>query len=246
MFVAPNKKNDATTYTHQWAVKAIKIAKGLGYKVVELHGKDTTYDKVSNYIEKYQPRLLAFFSHGCPTALNGQTECVVNRKYSISELLEMGEKDPERLDKILNPVKLSGCGRDICMLNNEEVCKPLCLRDTNVALLKDRIIVAIACHSSSQLGRCAISYGASSYSGYSDLLLFPVDGMRSQDMFGEIQTEHLRYILEGYSVGEANAMARSMEDTYIKLYKKTKWISLPLLWNMLHHEVLGDKNARIF
>lgn len=242
MFIAPTKRNDPVFYTHQWATKAIRMTKSLGYKVIELHGDNVTYRNVNVAIEKYKPKLFAAFSHGCPTSINGQNECVVTRKFSIDEMLNMS---PEKLDKLFDPVKLSGCGKDICQLQSN-ACSPLCLYDTNIHLLRDSIVYAVSCHSAEQLGRCAIQYGVQSYIGYEDLLLFPVDQMRSQDMFGEIHLEFLRHLLEGDSVGEANDAMRSMEDTYIRLYKDTKWVGLPLLWNHLHREVLGNRDARIY
>lgn len=245
LITAPEKVGDPTEYTHKWATKAIIMAKSLGYKVIELHGDNVTYRNVNAAIEKYKPRLFATFSHGCPSAINGQNECVVTRKFSIDELLEMGEKDPEKLDKLLNPVKLSGCGKDVCSLNSN-ACSPLCLKDTNINLLKGSIVYAVSCHSAEKLGKYAIQYGVQSYIGYRDLLLFPVDQMQSQNMFGEIHLEFLRHLLEGESVEEADSAMRRMEDTYIRLYKNVKWIGLPLLWNYMHREVLGDKNAMIY
>jgi hypothetical protein len=242
MFIAPMKRNDPVFYTHQWAVRAIRMTKSLGYKVIELHGNSVTYKNVNAAIEKYRPRLFVAFSHGCPSSLNGQNECVVTRKFSVDELTAM---DIERLDKLFNPVKLTGCGQSICKLENN-ACMPFCFMDTNVHLLKGSIIYAVSCHSAEVLGKCAIRYGVKSYIGYQDLLLFPVDQMRSQDMFGEIHLEFLRYLLEGYSVGDANDATKMMETSYIRLYKNIKWVSLPLLWNHMHRDVLGDKNAMMY
>lgn len=242
MFIAPTKRNDPVFYTHQWAVKAIRMTKSLGYKVIELHGDNVTYRNVNAAIEKYKPRLFVTFSHGCPTAINGQNECVITRKYEIEELVSM---EPEKLERLLNPVKLSGCGRNICQLQNN-ACSPLCFNPTNVHLLEGSIVYAVSCHTAEQLGRCAIQYGVESYLGYDDLLLFPVDNMRSQDMFGEIHLEFLRYLLSGYSVGEANNAMRRMEDTYIRSCKQVRWIGLPLLWNHMHRELIGDPNATIY
>lgn len=242
MFIAPTKRNDPVFYTHQWAVKAIRMTKSLGYKVIELHGDNVTYRNVNAAIEKYKPRLFVTFSHGCPSSINGQNECAVTRKFSIDELMSM---EPEKLDKLINPVKLSGCGKDICSLQNN-ACAPLCFKDTNISLLKDSIVYAVACHTAEQLGKCSIQYGVQSYVGYLDLLLFPVDQMHSQDMFGEIHLEFLTHLLLGESVGEANDAMRMMEDTYIRLYRQTKWVALPALWNALHREVLGDQNATIY
>lgn len=242
LITMPKRANDPTTYTYQWAQKMVKVAKGLGYKVVEIKGGNVNYSNVTAAIEKWKPRLYIHAGHGCPTSLNGQNECIVTRKFSIDEMLNMS---PEKLNKLFDPVKLSGCGKDVCQLQIN-ACSPLCLYDTNIHLLRDSIVYAVSCHSAEQLGKCAIQYGVQSYIGYKDLLLFPVDQMRSQDMFGEIHLEFIRHLLLGESVGEANDAMRSMEDTYIRWYKDTKWVGLPLLWNHLHRELLGDPNATIY
>lgn len=242
LMTIPRKAGDPTWYTSEWAQKMENLARSLGYNVVSIKGGNTTYKNVTAAIERLKPRLYIHNGHGCAYHLNGQYQCIITRKLEIDELLSMA---PDKLDKILNPVKLSGCGKSICQLQND-TCQPLCFNDTNIHLLKDSIVYAVACHSAEGLGKCAIQYGVQSYIGYQDLLLFPVDQMRSQDMFGEIHLEFLRYILSGYSVGEANEATRRMEDSYIRLYKSIKWTALPLLWNHLHREVLGDKNARIY
>lgn len=242
LITMPRKVGDPTFYTSMWAHKMESVARSLGYNVITLKGDNVTYRNVTAAIEKYRPRLYIHSGHGCPSSLNGQNECIVTRKFSIDELLSM---EPKKLDKLLDPIKLSGCGKSICELESN-ACSPLCLKDTNIHLLRGSIIYAIACHSTEQLGKCAIRYGVQSYVGYHDLLLFPVDGMKSQDMFGDMHIEFLRYLLSGYSVGEADRAMRKMEDTYIRLYRQTKWVALPLLWNTLHREVLGDRNAIIY
>lgn len=245
LITMPRKAGDPTWYTSEWAHRMSKLAREYGYKVIELKGDNVNYRNVTAAIEKYRPRLYIHAGHGCPSSLNGQVECVVTRKFSIDELLEMGEKDPEKLDRILNPVKLSGCEKSICELESN-ACSPLCMKETNVHLLEGSIVYAVSCHSTEQLGRCAVQYGVQSYVGYYDLLLFPVDLMRSQDLFGEIHLEFVKHLLEGETVGEANEAMKRMEDTYIRLYKPIKWVGLPLLWNHLHREVLGNPDARIY
>jgi len=242
LITAPRKIGDPTFYTSIWAYNMEKLARQLGYNVITLKGDNVNYRNVNAAIERYRPRLYIHAGHGCSGHLTGQNECILTRKYSIDEMLSM---EPEQLDRILNPTKLSGCGKDICSLNND-VCMPLCFNETNIHLLRDSIIYAVACNSSSGLGKCAIRYGVQSYVGYRDLLLFPVDQMRSQDIFGQVHLEFLRYLLTGYSVGEANDAMGMMEDTYIRLYRQIKWTALPMLWNTLHRDVLGDPDTTIY
>lgn len=242
LITMPRKAGDPTWYTYDWAQKMENVARSLKYNVITLKGDNVNYRNVNAAIERYHPRLYIHSGHGCPTHLTGQRECILTRKYAIEELMSMA---PEKLDKILNPVKLSGCGQSICSLKGN-ACSPLCFNETNIHLLEGSIIDAVSCHSTELLGKCAIQYGVESYIGYSDLLLFPVDGMRSQDMFGEIHIEFLKHLLMGETVGEANNAMRRMEDTYIRLYRDTKWVALPLLWNHLHRDVLGNYNASMY
>jgi hypothetical protein len=244
LMTAPKKAGDPTWYTSMWAQKMENLARSLKYNVITLKGNDTTYKKVTDAIEAYNPKLFVHSGHGCPSALNGQNECIVTRKFSIDEMVSMS---PEQLDKLFNPVKLSGCGKDICKLESD-LCSPFCNKDTNIHLLNKNksIVYAVACHSLEQLGRCAVQYGVGAYVGYRDLLLFPVDGMRSQDMFGDIHIEFLRYLLTGYSVGESYQATGELEDTYIRLYKDIKWTALPMVWNALHRGLLGDPDLRMY
>lgn len=242
LITMPRKVGDPTWYTYDWAQKMENVARSLKYNVITLKGDNVNYRNVNAAIERYHPRLYIHSGHGCPTHLTGQKECILTRKYTIEELMSM---EPERLDRILNPVKLSGCGQSICNLTSN-ACAPLCFNETNIHLLEGSIIDAVSCHSAERLGKCAIKYGVETYVGYHDLLLFPVDGMRSQDIFGEIHLEFLKHLLMGDTVGEADDAMRRMEDTYIRWYKRTKWVALPLLWNHIHRDVLGNYNASIY
>ncbi len=248
MILCPMKKGDPTEYTWQWAQKAIKMGKGLAYDVKVLEKEDVTYKNVSEAIKKYNPRILATFSHGCPSSIQGQRECSIVRKYSVDELICMAEspyiEERQRVMKLLNPLgKLSCPG--ICKLDNDP-CSPLCSYDTNVNLLKGSIVVAVACHSASQLGRCSIAYGVQTYIGEDDLLMFPVDSLNSQDMFGEVYLSFIKELLMGKTVKEAEQVMSELEDSYIRRFKKTKYIALPMLWNKIHRQILGNANNMIY
>ena len=242
LLTMPVKARDATEHTYKWALQMEKIAKDLGYKVVSIRGKKVTYKNVTNALETYHLDVFVHTGHGCPTALNGYDDCIVTRKYEVSELVGMA---PEKLERLMNPVKLSGCTKEICGLN-DEVCAPLCFNPTNINLLKNSIVLSNACHSSSYLGRCAIALGIKSFVGYDNLLLFPVDTMKTQVMFGQLHIELMKNILLGDSVGEAYNKMMEMEDSLIRYYKHIKWVGLPLLWNHKHRELLGDPNATIY
>lgn len=258
LVTAPRKNGDATIHTAQWADQFIKMAKQLGYNVITLRGNDVTYDNLTRTLEKNQNRetgqsnirLYWHFGHGCPGHLLGQNECILTKKLGIDELLSIGRSGIDengvdgyyRLDKILHPLKSSCPG--ICQLE-EKICNP-CLKETNINLLKGAIIGATACHSGLQLSKCAISYGAETYIGYNELFLFPVDSMRSQDISGEIQLEFLRNLLSGKSIRESEVAMRRMENAYITMYKKIKYISLPMLWNQKYMTITGNLDGRIY
>jgi len=248
LVMMPMKSGDPTQYTFQWAQKAVQIAKNLGYEVKIIEKDNVTYNNVTKTIQEFKPRLFASFSHGCPNSLIGQNECVVTRKFTIDELLQMHNSNiPEKMDtfkQIVNPLGDISCP-GICSLPSD-VCNPLCENETNIGTLKDSIIFATACFSAKQLGICSIKYGVQSYIGFQDLLMFPVDTMNSQNIFGEIQLEFYKSLLLGKTVGEAEQDMITLEDNYIRKYKTIKYISLPMVWNKVNRRILGNKDVSIY
>jgi len=244
----PKKKGDPTEHTYVWATKAAQMAKDLGYNVIAIKEGDTTYENVSKVLKENKVRIYSHFGHGCSASLQGQNQCIITRKYTAEQLICMAEspyiEDRQRLLKLLKPLGEISCP-GICSLENDP-CSPLCLFDTNVNLLKDTITIAVACHSASQLGRCMISCGGQTYIGETDLLMFPVDSLGSQDMFGEVQLVMFKELLLGKNVQEAEKVMSELEDSYIRRFKKTKYIALPMLWNKLNRKIWGDKNATIY
>lgn len=245
LITMPFRKGDPTEFTFQWATEAVKIAKDLGYKVVTIESDNTTYSNVTEAIKKYKPRLYTHFGHGCAASLQGNTECVVTRKYTVGDLLCMAD-DPlqhERLDKLMNPLKAS-C-EYLCSLENDQ-CSPLCTYDTNIDKLKGSIVYAVACHSASQLGVCSAKYGIDTYIGFNDLLMFPVDSMGSQNFFKDVHLKMFESLLLGRTVKESEEEMSKLETSYIKYFKKTKYIALPMLWNKIHRKIIGNENSMIY
>lgn len=258
LITRPSKANDASMYTYSWGEKAVLMGRRLGYNVIDIRNEKTTYEYVSEMIEKHNPRLYTHFGHGCPTSLQGRDECIINKNISIEQLVDMVEKDPSSFDIFCNamvpivPLKHnSSCNS--CNLTNiaadaEEpvICYPICTKDTNTHLLKDTITLSVACHSASQLGIHTVEDGTDTYIGFDDLLMFPVDSIGSQKMFGEITLVIFKELLLGATVEEANKKAEILEDSYIKKYKKIKYIALPMLWNKLHRKIIGNRNSTIY
>ena len=237
----PMKVGDPTSYTYEWAEQAVRMKKSYGYSVVDLRKNDVTYRNVSSSIQRYNPSLYVHFGHGCPSSLQGQTECIITRKFDIDELVSM----PNFREIIMPLLYESGC--TTCMNSlDKDICNPLCVNDTNVNLLKGKIVFTVACYSASQLGKCAVRYGAKAYIGYSDLLLFPVDEVHSQDMFRDVHLVFIRELLERKSVEQAEKKMNDYEDSLIRFYKKTKYVALSLLWNKINRKVLGNKNSTIY
>ena len=248
MITMPRKKSDPTEYTFEWATKAVQIVKNLGYNIITLKENDVTYNNVTKTLNENNVNLFIHYGHGCPSSLQGQRECAVVRKYTVDELICMAEspfiEERQRLIKLLNPLGELSCP-GICRLG-QDPCSPLCTYPTNINLLKGSIVLAVACHSASQLGRCAISYGVETYIGEDDLLMFPVDSIGTQDIFGEVYLSFIKELLLGKSIQEAEKVMSELEDSYIRRFKKIKYVALPMLWNKIHRKVLGDKNAMIY
>lgn len=244
----PRKKADPTEFTYQWAEKAVKLIKDLGYNLITIKENDTTYNNVTKTLKENKIDLFLHFGHGCPSSLQGQRECEIVRKYTVDELICLAEspyiEDRQRVIKLLNPLGELSCP-GICTLDKDP-CSPLCTYSTNVNLLKGSIIFAVACHSASQLGKCSINYGIDTYVGYDDLLMFPVDTLKSQDLFGDVQLTFLKELLMGKTVQEAEQAMSELEDSHIRRFKKTKYIALPMLWNKLHRQIIGNANNLIY
>ncbi len=248
LIMMPMKPGDPTQHTFKWAQKAAKLATDFGYNVKTIEKNDVTYDNVTKTIQSFKPRIFAAFSHGCPNSLIGQNECVVTRKFTADELLSMYDSNiPEKIDtfkKIINPLGDISCP-GICTLTND-ICNPICNNETNIDTLKNTIIFATACFSAKQLGVCSTKYGVQSYIGFQDLLMFPVDKLNSQDIFGEVQLEFYKSLLLGKTVSEAEQDMITLEDSYIRKYKHIKYVSLPMLWNKVNRRILGNKDASIY
>lgn len=223
------------------------MARSFGYNVKILEKENTTYDKVTEALKKYKPRVYIHFGHGCKLSLQGNQECILTRKFNTDQLIDMAQGTIEEREKLLlwlNPLGKMSCP-GICKLDDDP-CSPLCLKETNVGLLKDTISIAIACHSASQLGICAVQMGCQTYTGETDLLMFPVDSLQTQNVFGDIQLVLIKELLMGRSVGEAEIIMGLVEDQFIRDNKQIKYMSLPMLWDKIHRRILGDKSATIY
>ena len=111
LLLRPMKLKDPTEYVYQWGGVAAKMIKDLGYSLIDIQKNDVTYENVSSILKEYKPRVLISFSHGCPTSLVGQSECVVTRKFTLDELLMM-----DNFPEIIQPLRYrTGC-KYMCQL----------------------------------------------------------------------------------------------------------------------------------
>jgi hypothetical protein len=135
-----------------------------------------------------------------------------------------------------------------CSITNgwkEDVCQSQCNFSSNLNILKGVIVITFSCHSSSQLGKCAIKYGARAYVGFSDYMMFTSDRLGSENLFKDRLIPLAVEILNGKTVGEAVHSTKTALIDAAKKWKPVKYLSIPMMWNAEYMEVLGDMNARI-
>lgn len=135
-----------------------------------------------------------------------------------------------------------------CSLTNgwkEDVCNAQCAQPPNLNLLRDAIVVTFSCHSASQLGRCAIKYGARAYVGFSDYMMFTSDGAGSQDLFRDALLPMAIELINGKTVGESVDATKAALLSAAKQWKPIKYMAIPFYWNYEYMQVEGDMNARL-
>lgn len=135
-----------------------------------------------------------------------------------------------------------------CSLTNgwkEDVCQNQCAKAPNLQLLKDAVVVTFSCHSASQLGKCAVKYGARAYVGFSDYMMFTSDGAGSQDLFRDALLPMAIELINGKTVGEAVAVTKAALLAAAKQWKPVKYMAIPFYWNYEYMQVEGDLNARL-
>ena len=131
MISRPNMgASDATRYTYKWADQVIKRARYLGYGVYDYKKSSVNYENITNGLIKHNPDVYMHFGHGCPDSLIGQESCIV-----------MNDMEDISNDKAY--------GEDIN-------CMPFCGMPPNVNLLKDKVVISVACHSAKNLGDFAM------------------------------------------------------------------------------------------
>lgn len=135
-----------------------------------------------------------------------------------------------------------------CSITNgwkEDVCQNQCNLPPNLDILKGMIVITFSCHSTSQLGKCAIRYGARAYVGFGDYMMFTSDRLGSETLFKEALMPMAIEVINGKTVGEAVEITKNELLSKAKRWKPVKYLSIPMMWNHEYMEVLGDMNARL-
>jgi len=138
--------------------------------------------------------------------------------------------------------------QDGCAITNgwkEDVCQSQCNVPSNLSILKGMIIITFSCHSTGQLGKCAIKYGAKAYVGFGDYMMFTSDRLGSEKLFKEALMPMAIEVLNGRTVGEAVAITKKALLDKAKKWKSVKYLSIPMMWNHEYMRVLGDMNAKL-
>ena len=135
-----------------------------------------------------------------------------------------------------------------CSITNgwrEDVCQVQCGQPPNLKVLRDAIVVTFSCHSASQLGGCAIKYGARAYVGFSDYMMFTSDRAGSQDLFRDALLPMAIELMNGKTVGGAVDATKAALLFAAKQWKPIKYMAIPFYWNYEYMQVLGDMSARL-
>lgn len=220
--------DDATGHTYNWANGIIKECSMLGYDTKDLKRDEVTYENVSYSLMSYDPNLYIHFGHGCVANLIGQKSCIVTngtQNYSVVEnyLTNYGYR-----------------------LDDDIMCDIMCGLESNVQLLKNKLVVAYACHSAKRLGVCAMKNGAKAYAGFNDYLIFIVDNKGSEEIFKEPILTFSYSLLNGDTLGEATYKTYEKFDENIRKYKSLKILARLLLWDRKAFTVYGNKDITIF
>lgn len=229
LITRPKMQNDdATASTYYWADPVIREITTLGYELQDLKVKDATYENTSKSLKEYNPHVYIHFGHGCVANLIGQNKCVVtNGTQNASVGLHYINEYKYRLD-------------------DDIMCDLMCGLPANVDLLRNKIVIAYACHSAKRLGKCAMKNGARAYIGFDDYLIFMVDNKGSEGIFTEPILEFSYSMLNGSTLKESKEKTLSLFDKNIRKYKSYNSLAKLLLWDKKAFTVYGDESITIF
>lgn len=224
--------DNATAHTYKWAEPVIEYAKGRGYYILDYQRHFVTYDNISDVLVRFKPDLYIHFGHGCPSNLIGQTECIITNGHSNFNV------EPMYVDSYLSNYTYR--------MDDDIICDSLCSRGSNVDKLSGIHVVAISCHSAHRLGECAMKYGAKSYMGFDDYLIFMTDTIDTENIFRDSILQYTYSLLNGDTVKMATNNTLKALDGNIRKYKNVNYLGKLLLWDRLGLRVYGNSNQTLF
>lgn len=124
----------------------------------------------------------------------------------------------------------------------------------NISLLKDSIVLTMACLSAAELGKTAIQKGVKAYIGGTDLIYahYPE---KERDYLKDWRDEYSTYfkeVIDGKNVYDAYRSFQNKMTHYINIYNREgnnrnyDWYENAALWNRRVTVLLGDPNARLY
>jgi len=137
--------------------------------------------------------------------------------------------------------------------------QPLVDADTNIEVLKNRIVYALSCQSAKKLGPKSIKQGTKTYMGYTEDFIFVYDTNKKKHpekdqtagCFLSASNQTAISLLEEKTTGQAYADSQnSFQKTIRSLLtseSKTEQSSMMrfLIWDMKHQVCLGNQDAKI-
>lgn len=205
--------DDATAHTYHWAKPILKECYLLGYDVKDLAKKDAEYKLLSKTLMEYNPHVYIHFGHGCVANLVGHKACILtNGSQNVSDNNKYFKNYKYRLD-------------------DDIMCDLLCSLPSNIHLVKNKIVIAYACHSAKRLGICAMRNGALAYIGFDDYLIFITDNKGSEKLFTDPILEFSKSLINGDTIKVAKERTLDKFDENIRRYKSYKMLAMLLLWD---------------
>lgn len=221
--------DEATKHTFYWAEPIIKEAQILGYEVIDYIKNHVTYEKVSEALQTVNPNLYIHYGHGCVADLVGQSQCIITNGTKNFDIC-----NSEYLNKYTY------------RMSDDIFCDTFCNSPRNVELLKDKIVIAYACHSAKRLGVCAMKNGAKAYAGFNNYLIFMVDTKNTEKIFTDCIMTFTYSLLNGDTLKMAKERTLEKFDSTIKEYKNVSYLAKLLLWDREAFTVYGDDDLTIF
>lgn len=121
----------------------------------------------------------------------------------------------------------------------------ICGMPSNLRAVQGTAVVAYSCHSSYQLAKCAVAYGAPVYVGWTDSLIVVTDAFGTQDIFKQALMPMSQRILQGWAVGDSVNQARTELLNLVRTFKSVELVSVGLWYNRKYLTLHGNPNWKL-